>query len=127
MNTVGPREEAVGPREEAVGPREEAVGLREEAVGLREEAVGPGEEAVGPGEKAVGPREEAVPGTGSVWTHHDTACRAEERATDPAPDMQVEDCDVLYTTIYWKKKPEPPQDGDLSPLVPNTPSLEDEG
>ncbi|KAJ3597353.1 hypothetical protein NHX12_000881 [Muraenolepis orangiensis] len=105
---VGPREGAVGPGEEAVGPREGAVGPREGAVGPREGAVGPREGAVGPGEEAVGPREGAVPGTGSVWTHHDTACRAEERVTDPAPDMQVEDCDVLYTTIYWKKKPEPP-------------------
>ena len=93
MNTVGPREEPVGAGEEAVGLGEGAVGLGEGAVGL-------GEEAVGLGEGDVGPREEAVTAAGSSALIQ----RDSEEAADPAADRQVEDCDVLYTTVNWKKK-----------------------
>ncbi|XP_056448187.1 sialic acid-binding Ig-like lectin 5 [Gadus chalcogrammus] len=93
MNTVGPREEPVGAGEEAVGLGEEAVGLGEGAAGL-------GEEAVGLGEGAVGPREEAVTAAGSSALIQ----RDSEEAADPAADRQVEDCDVLYTTVNWKNK-----------------------
>ena len=83
-----------------VGPREEPVGAGEEAAGLGEGAVGLGEEAVGLGEGDVGPREEAVTAAGSsALTQRDS-----EEAADPAADRQVEDCDVLYTTVNWKKK-----------------------
>ena len=48
----------------------------------------------------VGPREEPVGAAGSsALTKHDS-----EEAADPAADRQVEDCDVLYTTVNWKKK-----------------------
>ncbi|XP_056449088.1 Schwann cell myelin protein-like isoform X2 [Gadus chalcogrammus] len=69
-------------------------------VGPREKPVGLGEGAVGLGEGAAGPREEAVTAAGSsALTQRDS-----EEAADPAADRQVEDCDVLYTTVNWKKK-----------------------
>ena len=62
--------------------------------------VGPREKPVGLGEGAAGPREEAVTAAGSsALTQRDS-----EEAADPAPDRQVADCDVLYTTVNWKKK-----------------------
>ncbi|CAL8354811.1 unnamed protein product [Arctogadus glacialis] len=70
----------VGPREEPVGAVEEAVGLGEGAVGLGEGAAGLGEGAVGLGEGAAGLGEGAV-GLG-----------------------EGADCDVVYTTVKWKKK-----------------------
>ncbi|XP_056449098.1 sialic acid-binding Ig-like lectin 14 [Gadus chalcogrammus] len=83
-----------------VGPREEPVGAGEGAAGLGEGAVGLGVGAVGLGEGAVGPREEAVTAAGSsALTQRDS-----EEAADPAADRQVADCDVLYTTVNWKKK-----------------------
>ncbi|XP_030215692.1 sialic acid-binding Ig-like lectin 14 isoform X6 [Gadus morhua] len=100
MNTVGPREEPVGAGGEAAGLGEGAVGLGEGAVGLGEGAVGLGEGAVGLGEGAVGPREEAVTAAGSSALIQ----RDSEEAADPAADRQVEDCDVLYTTVNWKNK-----------------------
>uniref|UniRef100_A0A8C5FJ26 Ig-like domain-containing protein n=1 Tax=Gadus morhua TaxID=8049 RepID=A0A8C5FJ26_GADMO len=100
MNTVGPREEPVGAGGEAVGLGEGAVGLGEGAVGLGVGAVGLGEEAVGLGEGAVGLGEEAVTAAGSSALIQ----RDSEEAADPAADRQLEDCDVLYTTVNWKKK-----------------------
>ncbi|CAL8297696.1 unnamed protein product [Gadus morhua 'NCC'] len=76
-----------------VGPREEPVGAGEEAAGLGEGAVGRGVEAVGLGEGAV------TAAGSSALTQRDA-----EEAADPAPDRQVADCDVLYTTVNWKKK-----------------------
>ena len=62
--------------------------------------VGPREEPVGAGEEAVGPREEAVAAAGSpALTQQDS-----EETADPAPDRQGADCDVVYTTVNWKKK-----------------------
>ncbi|XP_059909494.1 uncharacterized protein LOC132459132 [Gadus macrocephalus] len=87
MNTVGPREDPVGAGEEAVGLGEGAVGLGEGAVGLGEGAVGLGEGAVGLGEGAVGLGGGAVGlGEGAVGLGEGA------------------DCDVLYTTVKWKKK-----------------------
>ncbi|CAL8355189.1 unnamed protein product [Arctogadus glacialis] len=83
-----------------VGPREEPVGAEEGAAGLGEGAAGLGEGAVGLGEGAAGPREEAVTAAGSsALTKRDS-----EEAADPAPDRQVADCDVVYTTVNWKNK-----------------------
>uniref|UniRef100_A0A8C5AMJ6 Ig-like domain-containing protein n=1 Tax=Gadus morhua TaxID=8049 RepID=A0A8C5AMJ6_GADMO len=98
MNTVGPREEPVGAGEEAAGLGEGAAGLGEGAVGLGEGAVGLGEGAVELGEGAAGPREEAVTAADSSALIQ----RDSEEAADPAADRQVEDCDVLYTTVNWK-------------------------
>ena len=77
-----------------LGPREEPVGAGDGAVGL-------GDRAVGLGDRAAGPREEeAVTAAGSsALTQQDS-----EEAADPAADMQVADCDVVYTTVTWKKK-----------------------
>ncbi|XP_059911143.1 glycine, alanine and asparagine-rich protein-like [Gadus macrocephalus] len=62
--------------------------------------VGPRDKPVGAGEGAVGPREEAVTAAGSsALTQRDS-----EEAADPAAEREVEDCDVLYTTVNWKKK-----------------------
>ena len=76
-----------------VGPREEPVGAGEEAAGLGEGAAGLGEGAVGPGEEAV------TAAGSSALTQRDS-----EEAADPAADRQVEDRDVLYTTVNWKNK-----------------------
>ncbi|CAL8297675.1 unnamed protein product [Gadus morhua 'NCC'] len=68
--------------------------------GKPQKIVGLGEKAAGLGEEAVGPREEAVTAAGSsALTQRDS-----EEAADPAADRQVADCDVLYTTVNWKKK-----------------------
>ncbi|KAK0147373.1 Myelin-associated glycoprotein [Merluccius polli] len=94
-------------------------GVLRNTVGSREELVGLREEPVGPRMEPVGLREEAVPGAGSpVSTRRDAA--------DPAPGMQVADCDVLYSTVRWKKKPEN-METDISARGPNTSCLADEG
>ncbi|XP_030214267.1 uncharacterized protein LOC115545357 [Gadus morhua] len=94
MNTVGPRQDPVGAGEEAAGLGEEAAGLGEEAVGLGEGAVGLGEGAVGLGEGAVGLGEGAVGlGEGAVGLGEGAVGLGEGA-----------DCDVVYTTVKWKKK-----------------------
>ncbi|CAL8261888.1 unnamed protein product [Boreogadus saida] len=63
-------------------------------IDTQKNTVGPGEKPVGLGEEAAGPREEAVTAAGSsALTQRDS-----EEAADPAAD-----CDVLYTTVNWKK------------------------